>query len=182
MGFFASIGVDAMGIDIRHNKDRKVVRKTPRSTDIYIKLLVKLYRFLARRTDSGFNKVVLKRLYMSRTNRPPVSISRLFKNMNKEDRKDKTAVVVGTITDDKRFLKAFPKMSVRALHVTEGARARILAAGGTILTSDQLQVYLAVPPNHTSGLRDANSNELADVVKLFFSKIVTNKYFENVKK
>ena len=36
-----------------------------------------LYRFLARRTDAPFNKVVLKRLYMSRTNRPPLSIARL---------------------------------------------------------------------------------------------------------
>jgi len=131
-----------MGIDIRHNKDRKVVRKTPRSTDVYMQLLVKLYRFLARRTGSGFNRVVLKRLYMSRTNRPPLSISGLYKNMNKEDRKNKTAVVVGTVTDDKRFVKAFPKMSVCALHVTEGARARILKAGGTILTLDQLaQMY-----------------------------------------
>merc|ERR1739840_76366 len=159
MGFFIG-GQSKMGIDIKHKNDRKVVRKTPRSNDIYVKLLVKLYRFLARRTGSGFNRVVLKRLYMSRTNRPPVSISRLFKNMNKEDRKEKTAVVVGTITDDKRFLKPFPKMSVCALHVTEGARARILAAGGTILTLDQLPVYLAVIQNHTFDQRDASSREL----------------------
>uniref|UniRef100_A0A8C0X3A9 Large ribosomal subunit protein uL15/eL18 domain-containing protein n=1 Tax=Castor canadensis TaxID=51338 RepID=A0A8C0X3A9_CASCN len=34
-----------------------------------------LYRFLARRTNSTFNQVVLKRLFMSRTNRPPLSLS-----------------------------------------------------------------------------------------------------------
>ena len=33
--------------------------------------------FLARRTDAPFNRVVLKRLYMSRINRPPISISRV---------------------------------------------------------------------------------------------------------
>jgi len=30
------------GIDIRHNKDRKVHRKEPRSDDIYLRLLVKV--------------------------------------------------------------------------------------------------------------------------------------------
>jgi hypothetical protein len=37
------------------------------SEDPYLLLLVKLYRFLARRTDSRFNKVVLRRLYRRRT-------------------------------------------------------------------------------------------------------------------
>ncbi|KAM9367126.1 large ribosomal subunit protein eL18, partial [Phaethornis superciliosus] len=66
-----------MGIDIRHNRDRKVRRREPKSEDIYLRLLVKLYRFLARRTNSAFNKVVLKRLFMSRSNRPPLSLSRM---------------------------------------------------------------------------------------------------------
>uniref|UniRef100_A0A8C2SSJ9 Large ribosomal subunit protein uL15/eL18 domain-containing protein n=1 Tax=Coturnix japonica TaxID=93934 RepID=A0A8C2SSJ9_COTJA len=61
------------GVDIRHNRDRKVRRREPKSQDIYLRLLVKLYRFLARRTNSAFNKVVLKRLFMSRTNRPPMA-------------------------------------------------------------------------------------------------------------
>lgn len=39
--------------------------------------LLQLYRFLARRTNSTFNQVVLKRLFMSRTNRPPLSLSRM---------------------------------------------------------------------------------------------------------
>jgi hypothetical protein len=38
---------------------------------------VQLYRFLARRTDATFNKVVLKRLFMSKINRPPLSLSKL---------------------------------------------------------------------------------------------------------
>lgn len=38
-----------------------------------------LYRFLVRRTESKFNKVVLKRLFMSRINRPPLSLSKVAK-------------------------------------------------------------------------------------------------------
>lgn len=43
---------------------------------------MQLYRFLVRRTDAPFNAVVLKRLFMSRINRPPISMSRLVKYMN----------------------------------------------------------------------------------------------------
>ena len=56
----------AMAIDIRHNNDRKVRRTEPKSQDIYLRLLVKLYRFLARRTDAKFNKIILRRLFMSK--------------------------------------------------------------------------------------------------------------------
>uniref|UniRef100_A0A2K6JM71 Large ribosomal subunit protein uL15/eL18 domain-containing protein n=1 Tax=Rhinopithecus bieti TaxID=61621 RepID=A0A2K6JM71_RHIBE len=72
-----------MGVDIHHNKDRKVPRKEPKSQDIYLRLLVKLYRSLARRTNSTFNQVVLKRLFMSRTNRPSLSLSRMIQKMNR---------------------------------------------------------------------------------------------------
>ena len=44
-------------------------------------LSVQLYSFLERRTDSKFNKTVLKRLYMSKTNQPPLSLSRLARYM-----------------------------------------------------------------------------------------------------
>jgi large subunit ribosomal protein L18e len=57
--------------------------------------------------------------------------------MSKDYNNGKTAVVVGTITDDIRMLET-PKLSICALHVTAGARARITAAGGEILTFDQL--------------------------------------------
>ncbi|XP_036613053.1 60S ribosomal protein L18-like [Trichosurus vulpecula] len=126
-----------MGVDIRHNKDRKVRRKEPKSQDIYLRLLVKLYRFLARRTNSTFNKVVLKRLFMSRTNRPPLSLSRMIRKMKLPGRENKTAVVVGTVTDDVR-IQDVPKLKVCALRVTSNARNRILKAGGKILTFDQL--------------------------------------------
>merc|ERR1711937_850382 len=57
---------------------------------------------------------------MSRHNRPPLSLSKLSKFMRKQE--GKMAVIVGT--------------------VTETARARVLAAGGEIITFDQLaQLY-----------------------------------------
>merc|ERR1711982_160891 len=112
----------AMGVDICHKKDRKVCRTRPKSDDIYLGLLVKLYKFY---------EIVMRRLFVSNTNRPPLSIARLVRKMKGHE--GKTAVIVGTITDDTRIF-AVPKMTVVALHVTEKARERILKAGGEILT------------------------------------------------
>eukprot|EP00072_Mus_musculus_P030091 XP_003945404.1 PREDICTED: 60S ribosomal protein L18-like [Mus musculus] len=98
-----------MGVDICHNKDQKVRRKEPKSQDIYLRLLVKLYRFLARRTSSTFNQVVLKRSFMSRTNRPPLSLSRMIRKMKLPGRENKTIVGVGTVRDDVRILQV-PKL------------------------------------------------------------------------
>jgi hypothetical protein len=44
-------------------------------------MLLQLYRFLVRRTESNFNQVVLKRLFMSKTNKPPLSLSKLAQFM-----------------------------------------------------------------------------------------------------
>lgn len=44
-----------------------------------------LYRFLVRRTESKTNKMILKRLFMSKTNRPPLSLRRLIKFMTGKD-------------------------------------------------------------------------------------------------
>lgn len=135
---------------------RSTHRKAPKSENVYLKLLVKLYRFLARkqmfhvdddkgfnfliissgRTDSSFNKVVLRRLFMSRINRPPVSLSRIVANTS-EKSNNKTIVIISTVTDDNRLLTV-PKLSVAALRFTATARARILASGGEALTLDQL--------------------------------------------
>ncbi len=38
---------------------------------------MQLYKFLARRTDSKFNKTILKRLCQSRTNKSPISIRKI---------------------------------------------------------------------------------------------------------
>ena len=130
-----------MGIDlIAGGRSKKTHRDAPKSENVYLKLLVKLYRFLARRTESPFCKVVLKRLFMSRINRPPLSLSKLASFMKGKD--GSTAVLVGKVTDDVR-LHEVPKLKLCALGVTETARARIEAAGGEIMTFDQLA--LAAP-------------------------------------
>ncbi|BGP19652.1 hypothetical protein JCM10213v2_007748 [Rhodosporidiobolus nylandii] len=129
-----------LGIDIEKHHVKKGNRTAPRSEDPYLLLLVKLYRFLARRTDSKFNKVILRRLYMSKINRPPVSISRIARQVSKANKSftDKhTVVTVGTVTDDVR-LNEVPKLSIAALRFTRTARARIEKAGGECLTLDQL--------------------------------------------
>ncbi|XP_071648551.1 large ribosomal subunit protein eL18 isoform X1 [Temnothorax longispinosus] len=125
------------GIDINHKHDRKVRRTEPKSQDVYLRLLVKLYRFLARRTNSKFNKIILKRLFMSKIHRPPISLARIVRFMKKPGRENCLAVIVGTVTDDARIFEV-PKLTVCALRVTEKARARILKAGGEIITFDQL--------------------------------------------
>merc|ERR1711881_189968 len=127
----------AMGIDIKAGgRVKNSSRTSPKTENVYIRLLVKLYRFLARRIDCQFNKVILKRLFMSRMNRPPLSLSKVAKFMRGKD--GKLAVIVGTVTDDVRMLEAPMGLRVCALHVTETARARILGNGGEIITFDQL--------------------------------------------
>jgi large subunit ribosomal protein L18e len=127
-----------MGIDLKaggrrtgHKSSSKIIK----TANPYTRLLIKLYKFLERRTDSAFCATVVKRLHMSKVNQPPVGLNRLARNMiNKEG---KIAVVVGKITDDVRMLEV-PQLTVCALAFTENAKKRILAAGGECLTFDQL--------------------------------------------
>merc|ERR1711957_589093 len=70
----------------------------------------------------------LRRLVASRTMRPPVSLSKLVKHMG--TKQGRTAVCVATVTDDLRLLD-LPKLDV-------AARARIIKAGGSCMTIDEL--------------------------------------------
>merc|ERR1711968_32876 len=95
-----------MGIDIKAGgRIKNSNRKAPSSENVYVRLLVKLYRFLARRVESNFNKVILKRLFMSRMNRPPLSLSKIAR-FCKNKKECTMVVVVGTVTDDVRMLEA----------------------------------------------------------------------------
>lgn len=49
---------------------------------INVVLLQQLYRFLVRRTGSKLNAVILKRLFMSKVHKPPISLSSLIRFMN----------------------------------------------------------------------------------------------------
>jgi large subunit ribosomal protein L18e len=52
-----------MGIDLdKGGRGKNRSKKESRSSDLYLKLLIKLFKFLHRRTGSKFNRVVLKRL------------------------------------------------------------------------------------------------------------------------
>ncbi|KAI4367841.1 hypothetical protein MLD38_016465 [Melastoma candidum] len=134
-----------MGIDLKAGgKSKKTKRTAPKSQDVYLKLLVKLYRFLVRRTESKFNAVILKRLFMSKINKPPMSLSRLIRYM--QGKEDKIAVLVGTVTDDKRAYD-IPALKVTALRFTETARARIEKAGGECLTFDRLALRAPLGQN-----------------------------------
>ncbi|XP_020113536.1 60S ribosomal protein L18-2 [Ananas comosus] len=134
-----------MGIDlVAGGRSKKARRTAPKSDDVYLKLLVKLYRFLVRRTGSKFNAVILKRLFMSKINRPPISLRRLVSFMSGKG--DKIGVIVGTVTDDKRVYEV-PAMKVTALRFTETARARIVNAGGECLTFDQLALRAPLGQN-----------------------------------
>lgn len=105
------------------------------TTNLYQRLLLKLYKFLARRTDSGFNKVIAKRLAMTRNNRPPLSLKHVAKYS--KGKESKTVVIVGSVLDDPRLVQVPQGLQLVALRVSESARARIEAAGGKVHTFDQ---------------------------------------------
>ncbi|XP_057957883.1 large ribosomal subunit protein eL18y-like [Malania oleifera] len=146
-----------MGIDlVAGGKSKRTKRTGPESKDVYLMPLVKLYRFLVRRTGSKFNAVVLKRLFMSKINRPPMSLSRLIRFM--QGKEDKIAVLVGTVMDDARVYEV-PALKVVALRFTKRARARIEKACGECLTFDQLALRAPLGQNTVLLRGPKNSRE-----------------------
>merc|ERR1712146_575320 len=81
---------------------------------------------------------------MSRMNTPPMSLARVAKYARGHE--SKTIVLVGKITDDVRLLSV-PTLKICALRVTDTARARIVAAGGEIITFDQLALQAPTGTN-----------------------------------
>lgn len=126
-----------MGIDLKAGGRRpNRTRRHATTPNVYHQLLIKLYSFLARRTESDFNKVVADRLQMTRTSRPPLTLKHIVKYT--AGKLSKTAVIVGNVLDDPRVVEVPVGLKICALKVSETARARILAAGGEVLTFDQL--------------------------------------------
>ncbi|PVU87379.1 hypothetical protein BB559_006071 [Furculomyces boomerangus] len=148
-----------MGIDLASRNSRTKKRTEPKSENVYLGLLVKLYRFLARRTGSEFNRVVLKRLFMSKIHRPPMSVSKL----SNYAKSGKILVTVSTVTDDIRSFTV-PKMTIAALRFTKTARARIVEAGGECLTLDQLALR---SPNGANTLLLRGKKSAREAVKHF---------------
>ena len=103
-----------------------------------LKGLSEIYNFLARRTNSRFNKVVAKRLILSKRNKAPVSLSKLAKFCPTENQnQNQIFCVVATVTDDV-LLKDVPCLNVCALRFTNSAKRRIIEAGGKAMTFDEL--------------------------------------------
>ncbi|CAI2381665.1 unnamed protein product [Moneuplotes crassus] len=145
-----------MGIDlIAGGRTPSRNKKNTKSTNLYLHLLIRLYRFLDRRTESNFNRVVLRRLVQSRITKAPMSISRVATHM--KGKEDKIAVLVGTVTNDNRFLDV-PALKICALRFTETARARITNAGGQCITFDELAL-LAPTGSNTILLRGPKRRE-----------------------
>merc|ERR1712178_520217 len=127
-----------MGIDLKkQGRVRTRHFREAKTPNLYHGLLLKLYSFLARRTDSKFNQIVHKRLNQANTNRYPMSVSRLLKLANTEDKRKKTLVLVGNVLNDERLV-TLPALTVCALKFSTAARQRIVAAGGRCLTFDEL--------------------------------------------
>ena len=136
-----------MAIDlVKAGRIRLHITRKLKAKNVYHRLLVKLYKFLSRRTTSNFNKCVLKRLLNSRVNRTPVSLSKLAKYAERKSVKDEKAkgndvifAVVGTVTNDLRVLD-LPEIKVCALKFTEKAREKITSSNGKCFTFDQLAI------------------------------------------
>lgn len=137
-----------MGIDlIRGGRIPNRGIRTTKTSNTYIKTLIKLYSFLARRTDATFNQVIHKRLNQSRLNRYPISISRIVKTLTHDNApvaegktkfNSRIVAIVGSVTNDNRFLNLPEGLRICALRFTSEARRRITAAKGQCLTFDQL--------------------------------------------
>lgn len=143
-----------MGRDITVKDRRKVLkaakkagRKDVKSDNPYLKLMTKLYKFLARRTSSNFNKLIAKRLCSTNKSKAPLSLSKLGVHMKNKDKDKITAVVVGTITNDPRLLEVEKGMKVCALKFTETARKRLEKAGGSCLTFEELAMKAPLGKN-----------------------------------
>lgn len=134
-----------MGIDLRGaSKKKRCIRSHTLSSNPYLKLLIKLYRQLSKRTNSKFNSTVYSRLLKSRANRAPVSLSRLTTVLRRKTAwmdlsktQAPVVVVVGDVLDDIRSLKV-PALRVCALRFSRSVRQRIVGAGGQCITFDQL--------------------------------------------
>ena len=143
------MGVDMTDI-VRRHKRRAAGGN---STNPYIKLLTKLYKYLAVRTKSKFNKLVYQRMLKSRTNRAPVSLSRMCTVLRRKTcwmdlskQKAPIVVVCADVLDDIRSVK-IPAVRVCAMRFSRSARERITGAGGECLTFDQLALQAPTGKN-----------------------------------
>merc|ERR1711939_1285810 len=137
---------DKMGVDLDRHHVASGHRKAPHSDNPYLKLLHKLFSFLPGRTDSKFNQTVLRRLRMSKVNRPPISLSKICAVTNNPSSakayEGKIRAVVGAVTDDNRLYEV-PKMTLCASPTPPVPASRRLAANASPSTSSPCAPRLA---------------------------------------
>jgi ribosomal protein L18E len=108
-------------------------------------------------------QVILHRLFLSKVNKPPISLSKIvIETAKTPELSSKVIVQVGTVTDDERLLEV-PKLSIAALKFTRSAKERILNAGGEALTLDQLALRAPTGANTVllrgkRNIREANKH------------------------
>ncbi|XP_058782742.1 large ribosomal subunit protein eL18-like [Vicia villosa] len=106
------------------------------SDDIYLELLIKLYRIL-RKVDSKLNEAILQQLIISKDNQlSTISLTRLIDAL--KDKEGKIGVVVGVVTDLDSTVYDVPAIKVAAISFTNMARTRIESAGGECIIFEQL--------------------------------------------
>ena len=87
-----------MGLDAdKSTRVKSRVFCKAKTTNLYHGLLLKLYSFLAGRTDSKINKIANKHLNGTNTMRYPMSLSRLCKVADTDAKKGKILVLVGKV-------------------------------------------------------------------------------------
>ncbi|CAL6027620.1 Ribosomal_protein L18 [Hexamita inflata] len=117
-----------------HELKRHTIRKAPKSKNFYLRTIQAAFDYAAKNlTETDFAKKVARRLCISRSNRPVMSLSNIAQKLEE----GKIAVIASTITNDERLMTV-PKMTIVALHFTATAKARIEKAGGKCMTFDTL--------------------------------------------
>mmetsp|Transcript_143008 Transcript_143008/g.202279 ORF Transcript_143008/g.202279 Transcript_143008/m.202279 type:complete len:182 (+) Transcript_143008:27-572(+) len=132
-----------------------------RQTNPYLHSLLKLYEFVKRRATTKFAALIYARLKKSKTTRAPLSLSRLIKNLSKKSNAGKIGVIVGTVTNDVRQVDVPKGLKVACLRATQPARKRIHAAGGQVLTLEEL-IQQRPTGSNTFLLRGPSSHRLVN--------------------
>ncbi|KAK1344109.1 hypothetical protein QTO34_014668 [Cnephaeus nilssonii] len=166
-------GGTIMGVDIHHNKDRKA----PKSQDIYLGLLAKLYRFLARRTNSTFNHDIEKVKLHSREGKPTVVVgtTSITSDVCMQEVSKLTVCALRVSSHQSQLLKSRSKMLIfnqLALDSPKGC-ATILLSGPCnssqplqilpVVQRLEVQVLFLTPQTPMSGLSGGRQDVVLEV-------------------
>ena len=136
-------------------------RLTPPTPNPQRRVLFQLLSNLNRAIPSRWARKLKRRLCLSRSNAPPLSLSRLSALYRRRATKEKISkkmvlVVPSTVVDDPRGPPPPQGLRLSALRITRKAARRVAGVGGEVLTLDQV---LAERPrgSHTWLLRGRRS-------------------------